>query len=163
MNKCIFIGRTTRPVELAYTSNGKAYARFTLAVSDGVYKNQDGEKVESVDFLDFTAWEKTAEFVAEYWGDKQGKPMIVDAKAKLEKWDTADGEKRSKVSFKVNEVKFLPSSGKANSDDTDESDEDEAAPPKKSGKKTETKKTGGFRPKPRQNDDDEDGITDGVI
>lgn len=162
MNKCIFIGRTTRPVELLYTSSGKAYARFTLAVSDGVYKNQDGERVESVDFLDFTAWEKTAEFVAEYWGDKQGKPMVVDAKAKLEKWDGPDGEKRSKVSFKVNEVKFLPSNGKSNNDESDDDDDSTPAPPKKTTKKDEGKKAG-FRPKAKRNEDDEDGITDGVI
>lgn len=161
MNLCIHIGRTTRPVELAYTNGGKAYAKFTLAVSDGVYKNADGEKVEVVDFLDFTAWEKTAEFVAEYWGDKQGKPMVVTSKAKLEKWDSPEGEKRSKVSFKVIEVKFLPSNGKANSEE-DGSDDAEATPPKKSSKKDEVKKTG-FRPKPRRNDDDEDGITDGVL
>lgn len=158
MNKCLFIGRTTRPAELAYTAGGKAYARFTLAVNDGAYTNKDGEKVEVVDFLDFTAWEATAEFVAKYWGEKQGKPMAVEAIAKLDKWETAEGENRSKVTFKVVKVEFLPSNGKNN-----ETEDDEDETPKKTTKKTETKKAGGFRPKPRQNDDDEDGITDGVV
>lgn len=53
MNIAILIGRMTRDPELKYTSGGKAYTNFTLAV-------------QKTKFIDCVAWEKTAENIAEY-------------------------------------------------------------------------------------------------
>ena len=142
MNDCTFIGRLTADPELFHTQSGKARVRFTLACEDGVYTNDDGEKVRMVEFLDFTAWEGTAEFIAKYF--TKGKPMSVKASAKVERWeDKTSGDKRSKVVFRVNKANFLPTtSGHANSVNEDDEQEDEAPP-----KKTPAKK-GSFNPKP---------------
>ena len=51
MNIAILIGRMTRDPELKYTSGGKAYTNFTLAVQ----KTKD-----EAEFIDCVAWEKTA-------------------------------------------------------------------------------------------------------
>ena len=50
MNVAILMGRLTRDPELKYTSNGKAYTTFTLAVQ----KTKD-----EAEFIDCVAWEKT--------------------------------------------------------------------------------------------------------
>ena len=58
MNIAILMGRLTRDPELKYTTGGKAYANFTLAVQ----KTRD-----EAEFIDCIAWEKTAENIAEYF------------------------------------------------------------------------------------------------
>lgn len=52
MNYVSLLGRLTRDVEVTYTQSGKAYARFSLAVSRGT-SNRD-----EVDFINCIAWEK---------------------------------------------------------------------------------------------------------
>ena len=55
MNVVILMGRMVRDPELKYTSGGKAFANFTLAVQ----KTKD-----EAEFIDCTVWEKT---IAEYF------------------------------------------------------------------------------------------------
>lgn len=162
MNDCTFIGRLTADPELFHTQSGKARVRFTLAVEDGVYTNSEGEKVRAVEFLDFTAWEGTAEFIAKYF--EKGKPMSVKASAKVEKWDDKEtGDKRSKVTFRVNKANFLPTTS-GHSKNTGEDEQEDEAPPKK----TTTKKAS-FSPKPsgkaknRQVTQDEEDIEGEVL
>ena len=66
MNVVILMGRMVRDPELKYTSGGKAFANFTLAVQ----KTKD-----EAEFIDCTVWEKTAETIAEYF--KKGSAILV--------------------------------------------------------------------------------------
>jgi single-strand DNA-binding protein len=63
LNSIILIGRLVRDPELRYTSNGKPFSYFTLAV-DRNYKNSEGEK--ETDFINVVAWGKLAEHCAHY-------------------------------------------------------------------------------------------------
>ena len=54
------IGRMTREPELKYSSSGKAFIRFGVAVD----RLSNGEKV--ADFFDVTAFDKSAEFIGEH-------------------------------------------------------------------------------------------------
>lgn len=158
MNKCVFLGRIVAPAELFYTGSGTARARFTLAVDGGSYTNKDGETVSQVDFLDFTAWDKTAEFVAKYWTTK-GKPMLVESEARQEKWEDSEGQKRSKVGFRVLKANFTPTWNQ----DKEETEDEEDTTPKKTNKND--KKSGGFKPNSNRkvNNDDDDEITSGPL
>lgn len=73
MNIAIIMGRLVRDPELKYTSGGKAYAKFTLAVPRDYNKEQ-------VDFIDVTAWEKSAETIAEYV--RKGHRLLVNGNVK---------------------------------------------------------------------------------
>ena len=48
INNVVLVGRLTRAVDLRYTSNGTAYATFTVAV-ERRFKNQNGER--ETDFI----------------------------------------------------------------------------------------------------------------
>ena len=48
INNVVLVGRLTRAVDLRYTSNGTAYASFTVAI-DRRYQNQNGER--ETDFI----------------------------------------------------------------------------------------------------------------
>lgn len=58
INNVVLVGRLTRDVDLRYTSNGTAYASFTVAVERN-FKNQNGEK--ETDFINCAMWRKAAE------------------------------------------------------------------------------------------------------
>ena len=64
LNRIILMGRLTRDPELRRTGSGTAVTSFSLAV-DRDFKSQSGEK--ETDFIDIVAWNKTAEFVCQYF------------------------------------------------------------------------------------------------
>ena len=96
MNVCTFIGRLGKDPEMRYTTNGKAVVAFSLAV------NRDGKKDES-DWIDFVAWEKTAEVIAQYC--HKGDLIGVTGNLQQRSWEK-DGQKRSVHEVKVNRIDF---------------------------------------------------------
>lgn len=63
MNNVSLVGRLTKDVDIRYTQNGNATARFTIAV-DRSYTNSEGQR--EADFIAVVAWKKLAENVANY-------------------------------------------------------------------------------------------------
>lgn len=100
MNNCSFIGRLGKDPDLRYTTGGKAVATFSLAVS------RDGKKDET-DWIDFVAWEKSAELVAQYChkGDMIGATGSLQQRS----WEDKDGKKRSVHEVKVYRIDFCGS------------------------------------------------------
>ena len=120
MNIAILMGRLTRDPELKYTSNGKAYANFTLAVQ----KTKD-----EAEFIDCTAWEKTAENIAEYF--RKGNRILIQGRLSVNSYEQ-NGEKRKFTRVQAFNFEFIDSknSGNSQSDNRNnyEDDEDEAFP-----------------------------------
>lgn len=105
LNRCTFMGNLTRDPELKYTPKGTAVCNFGLAINEK-WTDDAGQKKESTVFLDFVAFGKRAETISTYC--KKGKPLYIEAKAKVETWDDkATGAKRSKVAFNVESFQFL--------------------------------------------------------
>lgn len=107
-NKVMLMGRLTRDPELRYTKGGKAVAEFSLAVNS-TFKTREGEKREEATFIDITVWEKQAETCAEYLS--KGRPVFVEGRLELDKWESKEGEKRSKLKVVATNVQFLGSPG----------------------------------------------------
>ena len=99
MNVVILMGRMTRDPELKYTSGGKAYTSFTLAVQ----KTKD-----DAEFIDCIAWEKTAETIAEYF--RKGRKILVQGRLNVSSYEQ-NGEKRKSTKVVVNSFEFVESSG----------------------------------------------------
>ena len=118
MNVAILMGRLTRDLELKYTSNGKAYATFTLAVQ----KTKD-----EAEFIDCVAWEKTAENIAEYFG--KGNRILIQGRLSVNSYEQ-NGEKRKFIRVLANTFEFIDSKNSGNSQNNSrnryDSDEDES-------------------------------------
>ena len=99
MNVVILMGRMTRDPELKYTSGGKAFANFSLAVQ----KTRD-----EVEFIDCTVWEKTAETIAEYF--RKGNRILVQGRLSVSSYEQ-NGEKRRMTRVVVNSFEFIESAG----------------------------------------------------
>jgi single-strand DNA-binding protein len=96
MNVCTFIGRLGKDPDMRYTTSGKAVVSFSLAV------NRDGKKDES-DWIDFVAWEKTAEVISQYC--HKGDLIGVTGALQRKEWEK-DGQKRYAHEVKVNRIDF---------------------------------------------------------
>ena len=120
MNIVILMGRLTRDPELKYTSNGKAYTTFTLAVQ----KTKD-----EAEFIDCVAWEKTAETIAEYF--RKGNRILTQGRLSVNSYDQ-NGEKRKFTRVLANTFEFIDSKNSGNSQNNSrnlyDSDEDEGFP-----------------------------------
>lgn len=124
------LGHLTRDPELRYTPQGAAVCDLTVAVNSKFTK-QNGEKAESVAFVDVTAWNRLAETSAEFL--KKGRLVLVSGRLSQDRWeDKATGQKRSKLTVVAASVQFLGGGSKddepSNEAVSEESAEEPEAP-----------------------------------
>ncbi|WP_432021250.1 single-stranded DNA-binding protein [Streptomyces sp. 1222.5] len=89
--------------ELRFTSNGVPVAWFTVASTPRTFDREadtwrDGEPT----FLDCTAWRHLAENLAA--SARKGPRPVVAGRLRTERWETPEGEKRSKMVTDADEV-----------------------------------------------------------
>lgn len=101
LNKAILMGRLTRDPELRHTQSNTAVCSFTLAI-DRDRKDQNGER--QTDFIDCTAWGKTAEFVAKWFN--KGTMAIAVGRIQSRKWQDQNGNNRTSIEVNCDEVSF---------------------------------------------------------
>lgn len=104
MNKVMLIGRLTKDPDLRYTQSGTAVASFTLAV-DRRFPNQNGER--EADFVNCVAWNKSAEFVANYF--HKGKQVALEGRLQVRSYDGDDGKRRWVTEVVVEQMEFVGS------------------------------------------------------
>ena len=97
LNSLNLEGRFTADPELRTTSTGKNVASFTLAVD-----RNTGEK--QTDFIPCIAWNKTADFVCNYFG--KGDLIIVEGSLQSRKWEDKNGNKRTAYECVAERVHF---------------------------------------------------------
>ncbi len=127
-NKVILIGNLTKDPEVRYTPSGTTVANFRLAVNHRY--RQGEEQKEEVCYVDIVVFGKQAESCGQYLHKGQG--AIVDGRLQERRWETEDGQKRSKYEVVAQSVRFLPrrqeavSAGKVETPDKVETPEEEA-------------------------------------
>ena len=104
VNKVLLIGNLTREVETRYTKSGQAVASFGIACNE-TYKDKDGNKQESVEFVNRTAWGKLGEVCGEYL--QKGKLVYVEGKLKTDKYEDKDGNERTSTGVVISNMTML--------------------------------------------------------
>ena len=110
-NKVILVGNLSRDIELRYTQGGTAIVNTAIA-TNRKYKKQNGEQAEEVMFIDLTFFGRTAEIANQYL--HKGSKVLVEGRLVLDQWTDQSGQKRSKHTVSVEEMKMLDSRGQAN-------------------------------------------------
>ena len=104
MNSVNVIGRLTKPNEpKQYNSQngGGLMLKNTIAIK--------GKKKDESYFIDFTAWGKTAEYLAQY--SNKGDKIAISGELVQESWqDNQSGQNRSKISINAVNVEILSTS-----------------------------------------------------
>ncbi len=108
-NKVILIGNLTRDPEIRYTPNGTPVASFAIAVNR---KYKQGEETkEEVSYIDIVVFGKQAENCSKYLG--KGNGVLIDGRLQQRRWETDEGQKRSKHEVVAERVQFMPKKGVA--------------------------------------------------
>lgn len=100
MNKVILLGRLVKNPEIKVTNNGKTYALFTVAVNRPY---MSGEQ-RKADFIPCKAWNKTAEFVGNWFG--KGDRIMLEGSIETSSYEK-NGAKQFSVVVHVENVKFV--------------------------------------------------------
>lgn len=105
-NTCTLVGNLVRNPELRYTPSGTAVFNGSLAINRK-YKQGDDVK-EEVTYIDVVAFGRTAENACQYLS--KGSGVLVHGRIQQRRWETDDGQKRSKHEVVAETINFLTKS-----------------------------------------------------
>jgi single-strand DNA-binding protein len=104
LNVVTIIGRMVKDPELKTTKSGKSVCSFRIA-NDSGYKDASGQS--QTNWLDVTAWGKTAEFVCKYF--PKGALIAFDGRLQTRQYQDKNGQNRTAVEIVAQNVSFCGS------------------------------------------------------
>ena len=122
MNVCCHVGRITKDPEIRVGQSGSTVAKFDLAVE----RRFKREGQPNADYLKFTAFGKTAEFIQKYC--KKGTKLIVESSFQNNNWQNREGKTVYDYMFVVNNLEFAESKSFANKGKSASKEESPAKP-----------------------------------
>lgn len=104
LNVVAIIGRMVKDPELKTTNSGKSVCSFRIA-NDSGYKDASGQS--QTNWLDVTAWGKTAEFVCKYL--TKGSLIAIDGRLQTRQYQDKNGQNRTAVEIVAQNASFCGS------------------------------------------------------
>lgn len=101
VNTVTISGNCTRDPEVKTLPSGTAVAEFGLAVNRR-RKGEGDDYIEEVSFFDITVFGGFGELVGRKM--KKGDPITVAGRLQQDRWETEDGQNRSKVKVIANDI-----------------------------------------------------------
>ena len=102
-NKVILMGNLTRDPEIRYTPQGTSVCNFGIAVNRK-YRQGDETK-EEVTFINVAVFGKQADTCGQYLN--KGSAVLIEGRLKENRWETEEGQKRSRHEVVAQSVRFL--------------------------------------------------------
>ena len=99
MNLVTLIGRLTRDPELKYSQSGKAFCKFSIAVTREFNRDE-------ADFINCVAWDKRAETIAEYL--RKGRRIALQGRLSVRSYEQS-GETKWMTEVIVDKFDFIQS------------------------------------------------------
>lgn len=106
MNVVVLMGRLTKDPSIRYTEDGKAIARYSLAV--------DRFKKGEADFLNCVAFGKNAEFTDKYF--RKGMRVTVNGHLQTGSYTNREGQKVNTVDVIIDHQEFADGKGESKPD-----------------------------------------------
>ena len=97
MNLVTLIGRLTRDPELKYSQSGKAFCKFSVAVTREFNRDE-------ADFINCVAWDKRAETIAEYL--RKGRRIALQGRLSVRSYEQ-NGETKWMTEVIVDKFDFI--------------------------------------------------------
>jgi len=123
INKVIITGRVTRDGELRQTPNGTSVSDISV-VSNRIW-TKEGERQEEATFVDVTLWGRQAETLVPML--TKGRHVMVEARLKLNSWETPEGVKRNKLTLVAENINLTPNNANPNGGPKPEAPQQEKA------------------------------------
>lgn len=116
-NRIIIVGNLTRDPDFKQIGSGQSVCRLGLASNRQFKNRQSGDMVQEVCYVDVDVWGPQADSCNQYLA--KGRQVLVEGRLKLDTWQDAEGQNRSKHSIVADRVVFLSSGADASAADTD--------------------------------------------
>jgi single-strand DNA-binding protein len=113
MQKFILNGIISKEIDYRMTEQGHHMVRLTVRVPS---TRKDEQKRRISDFFEFTAWNKTAEIINQFF--KKGMPIFIEATLQNHKYNKENVTVYTN-NFLINKVDFIPGATYENSTNTD--------------------------------------------
>ncbi len=105
-NKVQLIGNLGQAPEIIQLENGSKLAKITIATNE-TYKNQEGKKVENVQWHNVIAWGKQAELLEKYV--IKGQEIAIEGKLINRVYEAKEGGQRTKTEIQITDILLLGS------------------------------------------------------
>jgi len=115
LNRLSIIGNITKDPEIRQIPNGDSVGSFSVAVNES-YKDKDGNKKESTEFVNVVVWRALAEIAGKYL--KKGSQVYIEGKIQTRAWDDKEGNKRYTTELVARDFQMLGSKGGSASSDS---------------------------------------------
>lgn len=102
-NSVCIIGRLTRDIEVAYTTNGTAAGKMSIAVKES-RKNSDGSWADYANFFEIKMYGKSVESLKPYL--IKGKQIAVQGALHQERWEK-EGQKNNKIVIAAENIQLI--------------------------------------------------------
>ena len=99
INRVLLVGRLTADPEVKTANSGTNVVQFAIAVNRKYSKEE-----QKADFIDCTAFGKTAEFLGKYF--RKGSSVIVFGNIQTDTWKDKDDKTRKSTRIIVDELQF---------------------------------------------------------
>jgi single-strand DNA-binding protein len=109
INRVCITGNLTRDPELRSTAGGMAILKMGIAVNDRRKNSQSGEWEDSPNFFDVVVFGSRGESLSRFLN--KGSKVAIEGKLRWSQWETAEGDKRSKVEIIADDIEFMSSRG----------------------------------------------------
>jgi len=111
LNKVILFGNLTQDPELKSLPNGNSVVNFGLA-TNRTWKDQQGQKQESVEYHSLVGYGKPAEIIYQYM--KKGSSIMTEGRLQTRSWESQDGKKNYKTEVIIENFQLGPKSTSGN-------------------------------------------------
>jgi single-strand DNA-binding protein len=107
LNKVQIIGRITRDPEMKAFNSGVSVCNFSVA-TNRIWKNQDGQKQEEVEYHKCTAFGKVGEVIGKF--TKKGSIVYLEGRLSTKSWEDKTSGERYATEIVVEKVELPPKS-----------------------------------------------------
>ena len=107
LNKVFLVGNLTRDPELRSLPSGTSVTSFGMA-TNRVWKNQQGERQEEVQFHNIVVFGRQAETVSQYL--TKGSLVLVEGRIQTRSWEGKDGARQYRTEIVAERIQFGPRS-----------------------------------------------------
>lgn len=108
-NRIIIAGNLTRDPEYKQLPSGQGVCRLGLASNRQFKNRQTGTAISEVCYVDIDVWGPQADSCNKFL--QKGRPVLIEGRLKLDTWQDAQGQTRSKHSIVADRVVFLGAGG----------------------------------------------------
>jgi single-strand DNA-binding protein len=114
-NTVVIRGNLCRDPEVKFLASGTEVGQFAIALNERRKDKVQGTVTEIAHFFDVKCFGQTANLVGEYL--RKGSNCIVTGRLAQEKWQTKEGDNRSRVVIVAERVDFVTRAPKSEDED----------------------------------------------